>query len=144
MVHRLLKTLSSAQLYVQCMMIPSEIKWWWTGICGTTLLISLTKCSTFTWYSQHSLPHGSCPRVPWLSVSATGSAPEGICLQPLVEVMSSSCTEDCRVKVSCHSGCTLSSQRFVCKSVLINLTTQTSSSAEVWKYNMRNPPTHTY
>lgn len=121
-----LKTLSSAQLYVQCMMNPRENKLRWTQICGTLLLISRTKRSTFTWYSQHSLPHGSCPRVSWLSVSAAGPAPEGICLQPLVEVISSSCTEDCRVKVSCHSGCTLSSQHFVCKSVLINLTPQTS------------------
>lgn len=62
-----------------------------------------------------------------LSVSAAAPAPEGIRLQPLIEVISNSCGggENCRVKVSCQSGSVCSAHSvqsaLYCKSLLINL-----------------------
>lgn len=84
-----------------------------------------TKHSMFTLCSQRSSSHRSSPGVSWPAVSAAGPAPEGIRLQSPIEVISDSCREGCRVKVSRQSGSvrkrTLSSKCFVCKSLLINL-----------------------
>lgn len=54
--------------------------------------------------TQHVLHIGPDLMYRGLGVSATGPVPEGIRLQPLVQVVSDSCSEGCRVKVSCHSG----------------------------------------
>ncbi len=65
------------------------------------------------------LQRGGC------SVSAAGSAPEGIRLQPLMEVISNCSREGCGVKVSRQSGSVRSARSvqsaLYCKSLLINL-----------------------
>ena len=58
-------------------------------------------------------------------MSAAGPAPEGIRLQPLMEVISNCCREGCGVKVSRQSGSVLSAHSvqsaLYYKSLLINL-----------------------
>lgn len=79
----------------------------------------------FTLCCQHSSSYRSSSGVQGLSVSAAGPVPEGIRLQPLLEVISNSCREGCGVKVSRQSGCVRSAHSvqsaLYCKSLLINL-----------------------